>query len=76
MACLLKNEPTSSRSLFNLKGFALKVKRNQVLKARSRIFPRGEKAGDPKPSELAITRVNLAEMREEARTREPCNTLG
>ena len=31
---------------------------------------------DPKPSELAMARVNPAEMREEARTREPFNTLG
>ena len=31
---------------------------------------------DPKPSELAMARVNSAEMREEARTREPFNTLG
>ena len=33
-------------------------------------------AEDPKPSELAMARANPAEMREEARTREPCNTLG
>ena len=31
---------------------------------------------DPKPSELAIDRVNFVEGRGEARTREPCNTLG
>ena len=31
---------------------------------------------DPKPSELTMTRVNPDESREEARTREPCNTLG
>ena len=35
-----------------------------------------ESAGDPKPSELAMARVNPSEMMEEARTREPCNTLG
>ena len=31
---------------------------------------------DPKPSELAMARVNPGEIREEARTREPFNTLG
>ena len=31
---------------------------------------------DPKPGELAMGRVNLGEIREEARTREPFNTLG
>jgi len=35
-----------------------------------------EKAGDPKPSELAMARVSAAEKRQEARTREPFNTLG
>ena len=31
---------------------------------------------DPKPSELAITRVKSDESRMEARTYESCNTLG
>ena len=31
---------------------------------------------DPKPSELAMSRVNPDESREEARTRMPFNTLG
>ena len=31
---------------------------------------------DPKPSELAIVRVNPSERKGEARTREPYNTLG
>ena len=31
---------------------------------------------DPKPSELAMARVKVAERRPEARTREPFNTLG
>jgi hypothetical protein len=35
-----------------------------------------EDAQDPKPSELAMTRVNFGEIQKEARTREPCNTLG
>jgi len=35
-----------------------------------------ERAGDPKPGELAMARVNPREIVEEARTREPCNTLG
>ena len=33
-------------------------------------------ARDPKPSELAMDRVNFAEKQKEARTRESCNTLG
>ena len=31
---------------------------------------------DPKPGELAMVRVNPVEKPGEARTREPCNTLG
>ena len=31
---------------------------------------------DPKPSELAMDRVNEREISQEARTREPFNTLG
>ena len=39
-------------------------------------FSGREGEGDPKPSELAMARVNAAEKQQEARTREPCNTLG
>ena len=35
-----------------------------------------ESGRDPKPGELAMARVNPPEKVEEARTREPCNTLG
>ena len=35
-----------------------------------------QKTIDPKPDELAMTRVNPAEMREEARTGWPCKTIG
>ena len=35
-----------------------------------------ERAKDPKPSELAMARVNSQEIEEEARTSESCNTLG
>ena len=31
---------------------------------------------DPKPDELAMGRMNLAERREEVRTSDPCNNLG
>ncbi len=41
---------------------------------KARFFKESEE--DPKPSELAMTRVNPVEIRGEARTREPCNTLG
>ena len=33
-------------------------------------------AEDPKPSELVMARVKSRESGAEARTREPCNTLG
>ncbi len=33
-------------------------------------------ADDPKPGELAMTRVNPDESREEAQTRRSCNSLG
>jgi hypothetical protein len=70
-------ERANESSLFLcLSGFAAKAKGNQVLIGRLSVFPRRERARDPKPSELAMARVNSAEMREEARTREPFNTLG
>ena len=46
------------------------------VKSASPDFSGREGERDPKPSELAMARVNPAEMREEARTREPFNTLG
>ena len=47
-----------------------------MLKARFLDFPRRERTGDPKPSELAMVRVNVVEERQEARTRESFNALG
>ncbi len=43
--------------------------------ARSRFGGKGL-ADDPKPGELAMTRVSPTEMWEEARTRRLCNILG
>jgi len=46
------------------------------LKRATSVLPTQERAGDPKPGELAMTRVNSAEKREEARTRGSFNILG
>ena len=51
--------------------FREEAKRKRVLKARFLLY-----ALDPKPSELAMARMNSDESREEVRTREPSNTLG
>jgi len=54
-----------------LSPYGTKAQRKQVLTAHILLFVQ-----DPKPGELAMGRVNLGEIREEARTREPFNTLG
>ena len=71
MACLLKNEPTSF-FIFLFKSF----RDESIVKASVKSAIKKEDEEDPKPSELAMARMNFVEIRREVRTQEPCNTLG
>ena len=68
---LFAERANESEHTVRLSPYGAKAQRKRALKAQIRLY-----AQDPKPSELAMARVNLEEIREEARTREPFNTLG
>jgi hypothetical protein len=57
-----------------LSPFGVETQGNRVLKAR-RVFIRTLSVRDPKPSELAMVRMNPDESQGEVRTDKPCNTF-
>ena len=70
-ACFLQNEPTSFPCYLSKCLWHAGVVKASVNSATYKVAWK-----DPKPSELAMDRVNEGEIPQEARTREPFNTLG